>query len=145
MRTLLALCVMGILAGCGGNHAMRKHPPLPTLVELMQVDFTQGEIELRLSHRSNRPSALKSMRCELLLDDSLNYPLEVDVLPVMTAYAREVVRVRVPALRDRPPLTYAPRFDYRLDCVLRREDGRPEHLTRRSILYLTPNTRTVYR
>lgn len=139
--TLLALS----LVSCAGSVPRRDLQNLPSLIEIVAVNFSQQALKIRVSHRNKTARTGNQLSCQLAIKDSTAIQFNEIPVPDLTTYAVETLDINLPSSQHDFLNEQSRELPYVLDCFLFSENFRKEHLIKKATLFLVPGTENTYR
>ena len=141
----LLLTSIIILSSCTSSAPRNELQNLPTLVEIIGINLSDGKTKVRVSHRNNVTRENSQLSCQLTLKDFKPIQFNKISLPDMTNFAVETTTITLP--KDKLPALSKNnnQMPYALDCQLFSDNFRDEHLIKKAILYPVPGTHGEFR
>ncbi len=145
IKTITVTLLTLSLLSCTGSVPRRDLQNLPSLVEIVAVNFNQQDLKIRVSHRNKTARVGNQLSCQLAIKDSK--PLQFNEIPVpdLTTYAVETLDIKLPTGQQAFLRENNKELPYVLDCFLFSENFRKEHLIKKASLFLVPGTENTYR
>jgi hypothetical protein len=145
-KTLLSCFLLIILlSGCGNPAPRQELQNLPSLIQVIRLDFSDNLVRLRVSHRNRTPREGNQLSCQLAIRDQPAIQANAVNLPDLTTYATETITLPMNLTQldiDHDRVTELP---YVLDCHLFSSNFRKEHVITRASLYPVPGSKNSYR
>jgi len=143
---LIALFTVIILvSSCGSSVPRNELQNLPSLIEIMGINLTAGDLKIRVSHRNNLTRINNKLNCQLALKDFTPIKISELPLPDLTNYAVETVDIKLSPADLSPANQSSDEIPYVLDCYLFSENFSEEHLIKKSTFFRVPGTEADYR
>lgn len=144
-KYLAALALVLSLSGCGSSVPRKDLQNLPSLIEIISLDFNDNKLKLRISHRNKTAREGNQLSCQLALKDFKALKMNAINLPDLTNYATETVTINIP-LHELSLSPAAHReLPYVLDCFLFSTNFRKEQVIKKAVVYQTPGAPGIYR
>lgn len=137
--------ITAMLSACGAPNFRTDLQNLPSLVEIVALDFKNNSIKLRVSHRNKTTREGNQLSCQLAIKDYAPISINALNLPNLTNYATETVESQIPLEQLKVALDQHSELPYVLDCFLFSTNFRKEQVIKKSIIYATPGEPWVYR
>ena len=143
---LITLFTISILvSSCSSSVPRNELQNLPSLIEIMGINLSDGDLKVRISHRNNLTRINNKLSCQLALKDFTPIKFNELPLPDLTNYAVETMDIKL-STADLPPVNKSSsEMPYVLDCYLFSENFREEHLIKKSTFFRVPGTEAEYR
>jgi len=118
---------------------------LPSLIEIKSINFEDGLMQVRISHRNNSTKKNNLLSCQLAFKNFAPIAFNQIPLPDLTNYAVEIIDIKLSSI-DLPAVDQVGKeMSYVLDCFVFSENYREEHIIKKSILFLVPGSEAEYR
>lgn len=134
-----------LLTACGAPTPRKDLQNLPSLIEIIALDFTQQTIKLRVSHRNRLPKEGNQLSCQLAIKDLAAIKLQPVSLPDLTTFATETVQTHFASELPNLNLEHDNALPYVLDCFLFSTTFSKEHIISKSTVYRIPGEENSYR
>ncbi|MCB1583399.1 MAG: hypothetical protein R3E90_14020 [Marinicella sp.] len=140
----IVICLT-LLAACGSSVPRKELQNLPSLIEIIALDFNQNKLKLRVSHRNSTAREGNQLSCQLALKDFSPLKVTAINLPDLTNYATETITSEISLNQlTLDPQTHS-NLPYVLDCFLFSSNFRKEHIIKKAVVYQTPGAPGIYR
>ncbi len=134
-----------ILNACGAPNPRKDLQNLPSLIEIVALDFEQQSIKLRISHRNRSPRKENQLRCQLAIKDLPSIKLQSITVPDLTTFATETVQSKFAVQPLNLNLKQNQALPYVLDCFLFSSTFSKEHIISKATIYRIPGDKNRYR
>ena len=140
----LLLLITFVLSSCTSvpRNELRN---LPSLIEIKSINFTNGLLQLRISHRNSLTRENNQLSCQLTLKNFPPIKFNRISLPDLTNYAIETIDINLTPDKL-PSIDQAQKsISYVLDCYMFSENFQEEHIIKKSILFQVPGIKAEFR
>ncbi|MFC3194560.1 hypothetical protein ACFODZ_09960 [Marinicella sediminis] len=147
MKKILTLIITTslVLAACGQRAPRKDLSNLPSLIQIISLDFRQNEVRLRVSHRNRATRMDNQLSCQLAIKDQQAIQINSMTLPDLTTYATETITTQLPLSSLNMDHDDGNELPYVLDCFLFSSNFRKEQVITRASLYPVPGNNGTYR
>ncbi len=141
------ICIFSCLAllSCGPGVPRKDLQNLPSLIEIIAINFDQNELKIRVSHRHKTTREGNQLSCQLAIKDYSPITFNEIPVPNLTTYAVETLDISLASDNQDFATEKNHELPYVLDCFLFSDNFRKEHLINKATLYRVPGTINTYR
>lgn len=140
---IILFCIA--ITACGAPNPRKDLQNLPSLIEIVALDFNQQVIKLRVSHRNRSAREDNLLSCQLAIKDMSPIKLPTINLPDLTTFATETVQSNFTAGPMNLNLKQNQTLPYVLDCYLTSSTFSREHIISKATIYRIPGEENSYR
>lgn len=144
-KHLLIYSLAFTLVACGSSVPRKDLQNLPSLIEIVALDFEHNKLKLRISHRNKTARVDNQLSCQLAIKDFKPVKVSAINLPDLTNYATETITTDIALDALALDTAKHKELPYVLDCFLFSSNFRKEHIIKKAITYQTPGEPAVYR
>lgn len=134
-----------LLTACGSSVPRKDMQNLPSLLEVVALDFENNSIKLRISHRNSTTREDNQLSCQLAIKDFKPIKINALNLPDLTNYATETLEFKITLQQLGLSTEKYEELPYVLDCFLFSTNFKKEHIIQKSVVYQTPGAPHLYR
>jgi hypothetical protein len=141
----LLLLGFSMLSACGSSIPRKDLQNLPTLVEIMALDFNTNTVKLRVSHRNRTTREQNQLSCQLAINNQAAVQLTNVSIPDLTTYAVETVEIPIDLSQTLITNEQPKELPYVLDCFLTSINFRKEQIVSKATVYQIPGETHIFR
>jgi hypothetical protein len=145
MKQIIILSSVLILSSCGNQKSrVFKKQRSESDIKISSLNLQTGEIKTRFQYQSYVEKKLEKLDCDIQMSSSIEFKISQSPNIQLGAFSKETIEFQINDLINHSQLKDKDSISYQLNCQIVYDKG-GEYLRENSVLYISPNSKILYR